>query len=343
MYVENSPVSVFVVDSEGKYLYVNEAASKLLGYSAKEFMRMEIPQIVFNEDMSAILTDFAALQETGQILKEFRLKNKDGQAVYVSLNAVKLPDGKLIAFCENITERKKAEESLNRLMDELVRVNEKLGVVGGLTRHDVRNKLSAVTGYAYLLKKKHADQADIIDGLGKMEQAVAESVKIFDFAKMYEQIGVEELTCINVEETLNEALALFSGSFNVKVINDCHGLTLLADSFLRQLFFNLIDNSLKHGKKVTTIKVSYEKADQDRLRLIYEDDGIGISVDNKPKLFKVGFSTGGSSGYGLYLIRRMMEVYGWVIQENGEPDKGAKFTITIPRINQNGKENFKIT
>lgn len=194
MYLENSPVSVFVADSEGRYLYVNAAASKMLGYSAKEMLRMGIPQIVFETEMSAILADFAALQNTGKILKEFRLKKKDGQAVYVSLNAVKLPDGKLIAFCENVTERKKAEESLNQLMDQLVMVNEKLGVVGGLTRHDVRNKLSTVTSYVYLLKKNHPDQADIVDGLGKMEMAVKEIGTIFDFAKMYEQIGVEELT-----------------------------------------------------------------------------------------------------------------------------------------------------
>jgi signal transduction histidine kinase len=160
---------------------------------------------------------------------------------------------------------------------------------------------------------------------------------------MYEQLGVEELTYINVEKTLKEALALFSGSFNVKVINECHGLALLADSFVRQLFFNLIDNSVKHGKRFTQIRVHYEKADQDKLNLIYEDDGIGISVDNKPKLFKSGFSTSGSTGYGLYLIKKMIEVYGWDIQENGEPDTGAKFAITIPRINQNGKENFRIT
>ncbi len=341
MYVENSPVAVFVADSEGKYQYVNEAASKLLGYSAKELLRMSIPEIIFKEEHPT-LNNFATLQETGKILVEVRLKKKDGQAVYVSLNAVKLPNGKLIAFCENITERNEAEEALNRTMDELVRVNEKLNVVGSLTRHDVRNKLLAVTGNAFMLKKKHADQADVKDGLGKIEQACKEIGEIFDFAKMYEQLGVEELTYIDVEKTLNEALGLFSGSLNVKVINDCRGLTLLADSFVRQLFFNLIDNSVKHGKKITTISVHYEKADQDRLNLIYEDDGIGISVDNKPKLFKSGFSTGGSSGYGLYLIRKMIEVYGWAIQENGEPAMGARFTITIPRTNQKGKENFRI-
>ena len=61
-------------------------------------------------------------------------------------------------------------------------------------------------------------------GLDKMEQAVEDSMKIFDFAKMYEQIGAEELTYINVEDKLNEAAALFSGP-TPTIINECHGLT----------------------------------------------------------------------------------------------------------------------
>ena len=68
----------------------------------------------------------------------------------------------------------------------------------------------------------------------------------------------------------------------------------------------------------------------DDLRLIYEDDGVGISAENKTKLFKEGFSTGGSTGFGLFFIKKMMDVYGWTITEEGEPAKGAKFIITIP-------------
>lgn len=117
-------------------------------------------------------------------------------------------------------------------------------------------------------------------------------------------------------------------------------LTVLADSLLRQLFCNLIDNSLKYGKKITTIRVHYEKTEQDELEVFYEDDGVGIHVEDKPHLFKEGYSTGGSTGYGLYLIKKMMEVYGWTIQEKGELGKGALFKITIPKTNQNGKENY---
>jgi signal transduction histidine kinase len=111
---------------------------------------------------------------------------------------------------------------------------------------------------------------------------------------------------------------------------------------LRQLFYNLIDNSLKHGKKVTRIRICYERIKGDGIGLIYQDDGVGIPEAERPKLFKEGFSAGGSTGYGLYFLKKMVEVYGWTIQETGEPRNGARFTITMPRTNQNGKENYTL-
>lgn len=245
----------------------------------------------------------------------------------------------LIESFVDISERKNAEIQIKDSSRRIEMVNEKLRVVGGLTRHDVRNKLSAVTGNAFLLKKKHANQPDIIDGLGKMEEAVKEVAKIFDFAKMYEQLGVEELTYVDVEKTVDEAAALFSG-LTIKLINECHGLTVLADSFLRQLFYNFIDNTKKHGKKATAIRVYFEKAESGELRVIYEDDGVGISTENKLKLFTESFSTEGSTGFGLFLIKKMIDIYGWQIQETGQSGKGAKFTITIPRLNKKGKKAF---
>jgi signal transduction histidine kinase len=192
---------------------------------------------------------------------------------------------------------------------------------------------------SYLLKKKHADQTDIAEGLEKIEQAVQDSLKIFNFARIYEQLGVEELKYVNVENSFNEAATLCSG-LNFTVINDCHGLSLFADSFLVQLFCNLIDNSRKHGKAVSTVQVSYEISQEGSLRLIYEDDGVGISPENKSRLFSEGFSTGGSSGFGLFLIRKMMAVYDWMITEAGESGKGVKFVITIPNKNKNGQANY---
>jgi sensor histidine kinase regulating citrate/malate metabolism len=59
--------------------------------------------------------------------------------------------------------------------------------------------------------------------------------------------------------------------------------------------------------------VCYGKADQDKVKVFCEDDDAGIPAASKPHIFKEGYSTGGSTGYGLYLTKKMMEVYGWTI------------------------------
>jgi PAS domain S-box-containing protein len=342
--------AIFMFDEEDRITYWNPAAGRIFGYTEKEIIGEKVNVTVvpprFRKDHLKLTSELGKIENKKNMgeIREFPALKKDGTEFSMELSMAPLQlEGKryFVAIDRDITDHKTAEEKLNQTMNQLVLVNEKLGVVGSLTRHDVRNKLCAMTANAFMIKKKNADQPDIIAGLDKIEQACMEIGKIFDFARTYEQLGVEELTYIDVEKALNESVVLFSGSFNLRVINDCSGLRVLADSFLGQLFYNLIDDSLKHGEKVTKIRVHYEKVDQDKLNLIYEDDGVGIPSVNKSKLFKEGFSTSGSSGYGLHLIKKMIEIYGWAIQENGEPDRGARFTITIPKVNQKGKENFQ--
>ncbi len=162
---------------------------------------------------------------------------------------------------------------------------------------------------------------------------------MFEFSRFYEKSGVEKPTKTDVAQCFNQAAMLLPRMGTVRIVNDCQGLEVMADSLLNQLFYNFLDNSLKHGKKVTQIRLHFTK-EGDMLKLFYEDDGVGIPQDNKPKLFHEGFSTGKSTGLGLFLIRKMVEVYGWTISEEGEPGKGAKFNITIPKFNKSGEENY---
>jgi PAS domain S-box-containing protein len=335
--------SIFVHDMDGGLVFFNETSYKTRGYSREEFQKLKIKDLEAPDNPRVFEARMSQLLNSGESTFEAVNLRKDKTFLPVEINArVIESDGRKLVLnvARDITERKKAEINLKESHDKLKIMNEKLGVVGSLTRHDVRNKLSTVTGYAYLLKKKHSDQADIVEGLNKMENAVAESMKIFDFAKMYEQLGLEDLTYINVEAKLEDARNLFSG-YLPRIICQCAGLSVLADSFLRQLFYNFIDNTRKHGQKTTTINVHCEKTDQDSLKLIYEDDGVGVSLENKVYLFKEGFSTGGSTGFGLFLTKKMMDVYGWQVEENGEQGRGVKFVITIPKFNSKGKENYR--
>lgn len=105
----------------------------------------------------------------------------------------------------------------------------------------------------------------------------------------------------------------------------------MADSQLEQLFYNLIDNSLRHGQKTSQIRLHYNKK-TNGTTIVYEDNGVGISEANKSNVFSEGFTTGKGSGYGLSLISRIIQVYGWTIKEEGEPGKGAKFIIGTPKL-----------
>ena len=95
-----------------------------------------------------------------------------------------------------------------------------------------------------------------------------------------------------------------------------------------QLFFNLIDNTLKHSQKGTQIRISYI-AEADAVKLIYEDDGVGFSDDLRGRIFDASGNNGITRG--LFVVGRICESYGWNIQETGKNGVGAQFTITIPK------------
>jgi len=339
---EQAPIPVAITTLDGKVIDANQAMQKLMGLSLEGLNNVSVE--TFYEDPQEREKLIKIIKEQGSAVDFYtQLKTATGEIIDAVLNVSKFQSGQktlLRTTIQNVTERKKAEDTLNEIFEKLVLVNEKLNVVGRITRHDVRNKLSAINGYAYLLKKKHSDKPDIVEALSKMEQAVKESTKVFDFARMYEQLGAEDLTYIDLGQAVTKAVTLLSG-FNLKLVNVCTGLEVLADSLLVQLLYNLIDNTMKYGQKSTTIKLYWRQTADKGVQLIYEDDGVGVPLENKSRIFDEGFSTGGSSGYGLYLVKRMMEIYGWNIEENGEPGQGAKFTITIPYLNRRNQKTYR--
>jgi PAS domain S-box-containing protein len=335
-----NPEAAVYVGPDFSILDVNPRFEELFGYSLAEIKGKRINNVVVQSDKmeEAEMLDKKAVD--GYVYHSTVRRKKDGSLLPVAVSVAPiLAEGKpvgYVAMYKDISDLKDAEKKLEE-------INEKLRVVGGLTRHDVRNKLSSVTGNAYLAKKELAKNIQAQAYLSGIESAVQQVTRIFDFATAYEKLGVEQSTYTDVEKSVEEAVSLFPELDRVRIVNETQGLTVLADSLLRQLFYNLIDNSLKHGERTTRIRIYYEKTEGDGLRLVYEDDGAGVSPDVKPRLFGEGYTTGTGSGYGLYLVKKMIEVYGWTIREEGTPGKGAQFTMTIPRIGKKGKENYQLS
>lgn len=327
-----------IADLNGNIVMVNKAFERIIGFKVDEISGKPFSTIQPRDQVSVALKAFETVMREG-IINNFELDfmTKKGKRMTTLASGTLLRDAQgkpkeVYLVARDITERKKTFRRLESL-------NEKLEVVGGLTRHDVNNKLATVRGNVYLVKQELAEDHQALKHLSEIELAVGQAELIFEFARFYEMLSIETLEYVRVEDAVKRECKQFS-DLRVAVVNDCGGLRVLADSLLSRLFYNLIDNSLKHGEKVTKIRVYHEELG-DELHLVYEDDGMGIPQAEKEKIFEQGY--GLYTGYGLYLIRKMCEAYGWTIKENGQIKKGAKFIMILPQTNVNeGKTSYRL-
>ena len=342
MLLDNANVLVQSVDINGNFVYVNNEWMRVLGFSAEELKKVTLMDVIRSDHHDYCMKMFKQVVD-GKAVSDIEtvFVSKDGKEIEVRGNAKPIfTDGKFVStvgFFSDITERKKIEDKLKETLTTLESLNEKLSVVGKFTRHDTRNKLSTIANNTYLAKLQLKGNPKATEYLQEIEQSIDQIEKIFEFSRIYEILGTEKLSDINVKQSIDEAFMLISRSEDIKLVNKCEGITVLADSLLRQIFYNMIDNSQKHGETVTQIQV-YWKEEKDNLKIIYEDNGIGITEDQKELIFKEGYGKG--TGYGLYLIRKICDEYGWTIKENSSPKTGARFEITIPKLNKNGKQSY---
>ena len=342
--MENSLDGIIVGDPAGNITYVNTALVNLYGGNDKndvvgkhvlDLIHPAHKQRAFEKSMQCLKTGVAWRDR-------FTVLTKQGTTfpVEITVTPLKDDDGLLIGFIDvvrDITEQVRVEKELKEANRKLETANEKLLVLSGLVRHDIANKLSILNLSVHSAKKSgNATQA-----LAMAEAISAQITRIIEFSRDYELLGQQQLSELDVDKTFNEVAALFPALKNMEVVSDCRHVKVLADALLKELFYNLIDNTLKYGEKTTKIKLTCTAGDGN-LKLVYEDDGVGIAEEMREGLFKKGHGKG--TGLGLYLIKRTMEVYGWQIQETGSAGKGAKFEITIPEKQQKQSQlqHFKI-
>ena len=96
---------------------------------------------------------------------------------------------------------------------------------------------------------------------------------------------------------------------------------------LKTVFDNLLDNSVRHGERVTEIRV-FAIPSGNNLMVVWEDNGVGIPVGEKEHVFDRGY--GKNTGLGMFLAREILSLTGITIRENGKEGMGARFEMTVP-------------
>jgi PAS domain S-box-containing protein len=311
--------------------------ARMLGYNRPEDLTGKtLDDLVI---VPAVIEDLAAgIRDGGSFAgREVLLKQRDGSGIWASVQAWKLetrgsPVTIIEGFAEDITEQKIFEEEvrfheseLNRYALELSQVNKKLNILSTITRHDILNKLTGLQGYLELMKTESAD-ARVQEYLAIQETIIQTIARQIRFTKDYQDIGVETPRWSDVQETLEKAVANIPLQ-NITLTIDAGNLWVFADPMLEKVFYNLVENSIRHAGKLTRIRCMTETA-EDCARIIIEDDGDGVPERYKEAIFtRKHFK---NTGFGLYLSREILGITGLSIRENGRPGNGARFEITVP-------------
>jgi signal transduction histidine kinase len=105
-------------------------------------------------------------------------------------------------------------------------------------------------------------------------------------------------------------------------------LEAYTDPLLDRVFYNLVENSIRHGHHVTEINISALPCEQGMM-IVYEDNGCGVPANLKELIFTHGF--GKNTGLGLFLIREILGMTGILIRETGKENEGVRFEIILPK------------
>jgi signal transduction histidine kinase len=225
-----------------------------------------------------------------------------------------------VGIVQDISGIKQAEEAL-------IFASKKLNLLSSITRHDISNQLTVLQGYLALLKKKQPDTS-FAEYFVKINAAAERISAMILFTREYENIGVNAPVwqdCDTLIETATKQAPLGM----VTVIHEIPaGTKIFADPLIVKVFFNLMDNAVRHGGKITTIRFSSGELGGDHI-LLCEDDGEGVLPEEKEKIFLKGY--GKNTGMGLFLSREILSITGITIRETGEPGKGACFEMTVPK------------
>jgi PAS domain S-box-containing protein len=317
-----NPVALTLVSAiDGKFVNVNDTFLRDTGYTRDEVIGVTAEALGIFADRNERERLSTALRDTQMIHDiEIRCRMKSGEIrLCLFSSGLILIAGKphILSTIRDVTEHKRAEEALKK-------ANKKLHLLSSITRHDIRNKVSVQLGYLALAQKKVKNSPEMADFIGKLESTAKTINDQIDFTRIYQDLGIHEPQW----QELHAVLMKNPAPQGILLSDTCAGIEVNADVMLEKVFGNLIDNSVNHGKRVTSIILSAEERDNN-LIIRYEDDGIGIPADEKEMIFERGY--GKNTGLGLFLVRDVLALTGITITETGIPGKGARFEMAVPK------------
>jgi PAS domain S-box-containing protein len=318
---ENTNDVLFLFSADWNELeYINSRYADLFGRSVASIHEnpTSFLQTVHPEDVDDVKTAMGRASDGNSQQVEFRVQADTTRWVEAHAEPIFDATGTVVrvaGFTHEITERKGREL-------ELRAKNEQLERLAGVVSHDLRNPLSVADGYLDLAREKvDSDHLQTVArALDRMETLISELLALAREGQEVTEtkpVSLDKLV-LSSWNNIDQQDAALHAETNV---------TLLADEIrLGQVFENLFRNAIEHGGETVTISVGLL---DDETGFYVANDGDPIPEDKKGQIFETGFTTNTQgTGFGLAIIKRIVDAHGWRIDVTDSHHGGARFEIT---------------
>jgi len=314
---------ILILESDTKKIIdANSFIVTLTGYSLEYLLGKNLWEIGFSNEAMPADQFFTELEKTGNIqYKDIPLVTKSGKIINVEfISKVNSLNEHQIIQCliYDISDRKRAENA--RI---LARKN--LDMFSSMIRHDILNQLMVVSG-SLELASYGIQEPDLLKHLTRAQTATKTIQRQIIFTREYENLGTDIPTWQHVSTVIRRAfLEVETESIILNIEQDSPDV--FADPLFEKVFYHLFNYSYKYGEKVTRIEVTFHYTTTE-LIITVDDDGIGISPENKVHLFE--WRSGNEKTLGLFLAQKILASTGMKIREIGEYKKNTRFEIIVP-------------
>lgn len=347
--VDTAVDAIITIDQGGAIERMNPAAIRLFGYAEHEALGRNVSMLMpspYRELHDGFLQRYLATGEkriigTG---REVMGQRKDGSCFPMDLTVAEMSIGARRMFTgmvRDISERKRAQAEVQRLLAELTRANEELTNFAYVVSHDLKAPLRGINSLASWIVTDHADQLGQ-QGRQQLQQLsvrVTRMGALIDGILEYSRVrrGNEVSERVDVVALIREIIDSLAPPAHIAIHVDPGLPALTADrTRIQQLFQNLIANAIQYSDKPQgEIRVQARPGDSGPVYSV-ADNGIGIESRHFERIFQLfqtlapeGHGTG--TGVGLALVRKIVDMYGGQVCVESTPGVGSTFSFTLPR------------
>ncbi len=333
---------------------VNDEMAKMLGHTKEDMADKSIfdPMFVDEENARRYVDEIIHRQSGEKGSYELTLKHKSGEDVFVDIEAMPTATdpvtGKVVqslGMFLDLTARKHAESQREMLILDLNRANEELRDFAYIVSHDLKAPLRAIGSLAEWLAKDYIGVLDE-EGQENLQLLLGRTKRMNNLIEgilRYSRAGrvKPELDTLDSGKIARVVVDAISPPPNIKVsIQGSLPMVIYDRTHLEQLFQNLVSNAIKHlGKPDGEVSIAC-RDDGDFWEFCVRDNGQGIDEKHFDRIFKIFQSLKArdeleSTGIGLTLVKKIVEIYGGSVWVKSKTDVGSEFYFTIPKVPQN--------